>query len=207
MQLTPIISAVVAIVFLPSLISGLCVSEFDLRTTLIDTQRSYGYAMGNVNLRNPAKIKSEGPASLEAKGTLLSIMDLLNHDNINLSTFIYYFNGPPANVTAMSEDSVKQFTKLFEGLSNAQCQFFNQLAAVPSRMGLTTSSQLAGYRGIIPWIADTDNLQSRIYTRLSDTFTFSVSDTALTQSMINFNKAQERFRTCVSNTTIQWNGT
>ncbi|KAF3084425.1 hypothetical protein TWF569_006993 [Orbilia oligospora] len=207
MQLTPIISAVVAIVFLLSLISGLCVSEFDLRTTLIDTQRSYGYAMGNVNLRNPAKIKSEGPASLEAKGTLLSIMDLLNHDNINLSTFIYYFNGPPANITAMSEDSVKQFTKLFEGLSNSQCQFFNQLAAVPSRMGLTTSSQLAGYRGIIPWIADIDNLQSRIYTRLSDTFTFSVSDTALTQSMINFNEAQERFRTCVSNTTVQWKGT
>ncbi|KAF3177229.1 hypothetical protein TWF751_002743 [Orbilia oligospora] len=207
MQLTPIISAVVAIVFLPSLISGLCVSEFDLRTTLIDTQRSYGYAMGNVNLRNPAKIKSEGPASLEVKGTLLSIMDLLNHDNINLSTFIYYFNGPPANITAMSKDSVKQFTKLFEGLSNSQCQFFNQLAAVPSRMGLTTSSQLAGYRGIIPWIADIDNLQSRIYTRLSDTFTFSVSDTALTQSMINFNEAQERFRTCVSNTTVQWKGT
>ncbi|KAF3214388.1 hypothetical protein TWF106_009079 [Orbilia oligospora] len=161
MRLAPIISAVAAIVFLPSFISGLCVSEFDLRTTLIDTQRSYGYAMGNVNLRNPVKIRSEGPASLEAKGTLLSIMDLLNHDNTNLSTFIYYFNGPPANVTAMSEDSVKQFTKIFEGLSNAQCQFFNQLAAVPSRMGLTTSSQLEDYRGINFWLSNIDNLQSQ----------------------------------------------
>ncbi|KAK6500742.1 hypothetical protein TWF506_003506 [Arthrobotrys conoides] len=70
MRMTPIISAVLAIISLPSTISGLCVSETDVYDLLKSLDRSYTYLMRDINLQNPAKIKQERSASLNDGGTL-----------------------------------------------------------------------------------------------------------------------------------------
>ncbi|KAK6504845.1 hypothetical protein TWF481_006781 [Arthrobotrys musiformis] len=124
--------------------------------------------------------------------------DALNKD---ISEKIYNYNGPSSNVTKMSADSVGRFSSLYQSLADTQCQFFNQLAAVPSRIGLNTRSELSGYHALVSWI------HSRVYARLADTFTLSVSGNSLLPPMLNLNNGQENFSNCTSNTILQWTGT
>ncbi|KAK6360348.1 hypothetical protein TWF730_006493 [Orbilia blumenaviensis] len=236
MHIRPVTLAAFAVTCL-SPATSYCVSESDMLERMLNTVRSYGYMMSNSNLQNPAKIKAEGPSRLEAKtGILWDILERANDVDKNLSTDITYFNGPTSNFTAISSDSANRFSVLYENLANNQCQFLNQLATVPARMGLTTKTELGNYRSILTWFYTfyhtqivSDNLEQyqstatrirssidsnisdicvqRLYARLVDTFYFSDLDLDLDIPLLNLNRGVENFRVCIGNVITKWSGT